>query len=390
MQNGICVTPTHVTCAPPKEMQNGACVTPTPVTCVPPKEMQNGACVTPTPVTCVPPKVLQNGACDYCPSGQIEYVERCISCKNHEIIYLNKCTWIMDILKDEFGKPKLCLSTRKLLREYTGSCVRVVDSNKKEIDIGFDSKGMIDYGEFLKLKEPVFVYIWYDQSGYNNQMGRDLFHGYRWNKDSFGAQNGMPQLTFVTMASGLNKPIISFSNTQMVTDGPVTLSKLGITNQKHCIVSSVSSSQQGIQFIYSSASSGSNEIHLNGSSGVRYITDNNTYLDVGSNGRYTDGKYHTFVQTGGDPLKDQNDLIMVDNIKSFSYLLSKRIQTNSNAPLAIGTKLSGVGDGKFYLKGDISEFIIFPTEPFSNNNFFDLIELYIENVKTYNDFGYLT
>jgi hypothetical protein len=292
----------------------------------------------------------------------------------------------MNVLNEECGKPSLCVSTRKLMSSYNGPCVKVVDYNKKEISIGFDSKGMIDYEEFLKLKEPVFVYVWYDQSG----NGNNFFHGYYWDKNLFGAQNGMPQLTFVTMASGLNKPIISFSNTQMVTDGPVTLSKLGITNQKHCIVSSVSSSQQGIQFIYSSASSGSNEIHLNGSSGVRYITDNNTYLDVGSNGRYTDGKYHTFVQTGGDPLKDQNDLIMVDNIKSFSYLLSKRIQTNSNAPLAIGTKLSGVGDGKFYLKGDISEFIIFPTEPFSNNNFFDLIELYIENVKTYNDFGYLT
>jgi hypothetical protein len=390
MQNGVCVTPTPVTCVPPKEMQNGICVTPTHVTCAPPKEMQNGACVTPTPVTCVPPKVLQNGACDYCPSGQIEYVERCISCKNHEIIYLNKCTWIMDILKDEFGKPKLCLSTRKLLREYTGSCVRVVDSNKKEIDIGFDSKGMIDYGEFLKLKEPVFVYIWYDQSGYNNQMGRDLFHGYRWNKDSFGAQNGMPQLTFVTMDSGLKKPIISFSNTEMVTTG-ITLSNLGITNPNHCIVSSVSSSQQGIQFIYSSFSSGSTEMHLNGSSGVRYIMDNNSFIDKGLNGQYTDGKYHTFVQRGGDPSKGQNDSLMVDNTSDYSLLLSKRIQTNSDKYFAIGSRLAGFEpQGKFYLKGDISEFIIFPTSQDSNKKFFELIELYIENVKTYNDFGYLT
>ena len=399
LQYGKCVTP-PVKCAPPKEMQNGVCVTPTTVTCAPPKEMQNGVCVTPTSgiKKCTPPLVMQNGTCVSCPSDLTEQNGLCVSCKNNSILYLNNCVSIMgvfsegcdkpsvcvnimDVLKEDLGRPSLCVSTRRVMSSYYGPCVSVVDSNKQKINIGFDSKGMIDYEAFNKLRKPVFVYVWFDQSGFNNHFR----HVYHLDETLFGSSNGMPQLGFVTMPTGLRKPIISFFNGSMAS---ASCGSLGVNNPNHCIISSVSSAYDDVQFIHSSYIKECNEMHLNGSAGIRVIMDTNYYLVQGAINQYTDGKYHTFANRGGNPATGDHDIIYADDI-NINSLFSRRKDTNKNYAFVIGERKGGDATNKFYLKGDISEFIIFPTTSAFSNNLVSSIKLYMQNVKVYNDFGYL-
>ena len=102
--------------------------------------------------------------------------------------------------------PTCAYSTRKLLDAYSGSAIRVRELvSSGEADIGFDSKGDLDYaalGAHLVGANGVIV-NWYDQSGNGNDLGQttaanqpaliieDTNFGYRSTVDFDGASDFM-------------------------------------------------------------------------------------------------------------------------------------------------------------------------------------------------------
>jgi hypothetical protein len=75
---------------------------------------------------------------------------------------------------DGLLKPKALLSTRKLLTEYNGACMRCVnETTGEERDIGFVSRDLLDYPtlvDWAKGTSNILVKTWYDQSGNGNHF----------------------------------------------------------------------------------------------------------------------------------------------------------------------------------------------------------------------------
>ena len=338
-------------------LQNGVCVDP-PVKCDLPKVLQNGVCVDP-PVKCDLPKVSKNGVCVYPP----------VLCSNYLYKSNNKCIDSIELLKPDFGDPSLCISTRRLSKSYNDMCVKVIDVNDTIIEIGFDSNGMIDYEIFKKLQEPVHVMVWYDQSGFNRHVS------------NIEARNELPILMFLVMLNGIKKPTISFAQDTMATNG-TSSDTLGLNNPSHTIMSSIKTvtKNSDVQFIYSSIQEGVNEMHLNGSAGVRVLDDfttTTTYTDMGTVGQYSDGEWHYMVSG----VNDNKASIRVDGSSTTSNPTSS-IQVNDNTyPLYIGYRDSSYNG---FFQGYISEFIIFPLK-WSDSPAYDV---YLSGLKNYNENGY--
>ena len=381
LQNGVCVTPTS-TCTSPQTLQNGVCVTPTP-TCTSPQILQNGVCVTPTP-TCTSPQILQSGVC----------VTPIVKCAPYLYNLNNVCFDSLELLKSDFGNPSMCVSTRRLSKSYAGFCVRVVDKNNKITNIGFDSKGMIDYEIFRTLVEPVHIIAWYDQSGLN----RNLYSAFYTEDTQPGfydlLRDYTPKLTFEVLG-GVRRPNINFANNFMCTnpgtergENIVTFDTLGLNNPVYQILSSIrtSSVNNNIQFIYSSKIPGVNEMHLNGASGIRVLDINHIvaeYADIGVSGQYSDTLWH-YILSGVD---SNRTAVSVDG--SETKLTPSTLQQLRIADLLYigmrGSKTLDTPDA-FPFFGNISEFIIFPSSWRNSNS--ALYKLYVEGLKNYNNNGY--
>ena len=397
LQSGVCVTPTP-TCTPPQTLQSGVCVTP-PVTCTSPQILQSGVCVTPTPI-CTSPQTLQNGVCvtptPICTSPQTLQNGVCVTpivkCAPYLYNLNNVCFDSLELLKSDFGNPSMCVSTRRLSKSYAGFCVRVVDKNNKITNIGFDSKGMIDYEIFRTIVEPVHIIAWYDQSGLN----RNLYSAFYIEDTRPGfydlLRDYTPKLTFEVLG-GVRRPNINFTRTFMVTnigtvrgENMVTTDTLGLNNPSHQILSSIRTSiaNNNIQFIYSSSVYNLNQMHLNGAAGIRVIDDAIAeYADIGVNGQYSDTLWH-YILSGVDY---NRTAVSVDGSET-KLTPSTSQQLNQSTPLYIGVRGGNTIDKPeaFPFFGNISEFIIFPSNWRNSNS--ALYKLYVEGLKNYNNNGY--
>ena len=133
-------------------------------------------------------------------------------------------------LLDTYTGAAAAYSVRKLDKDYTGSCMRIVvdsaatvgtlDSSDPEFDIGFDTNGDLDTAEIVtRCNNPsgtnynAYVTKWYDQSGNGNDATQDQY-------------TAMPQIASTGAVITENgKSALDFSNDYMdtptitVTDG---------------------------------------------------------------------------------------------------------------------------------------------------------------------------
>jgi len=144
-----------------------------------------------------------------------------------------------NLLLDTYTGAAAAYSVRKLDKDYTGSCMRIVvdsaatvgtlDSSDPEFDIGFDTNGDLDTAEIVtRCNNPsgnnynAYVTKWYDQSGNGNDAAQTT-HFYMpqiYNGSAVITENGKPALDF-----GGSKGFIS--STQPTLTDPTTTTVVG-------------------------------------------------------------------------------------------------------------------------------------------------------------------
>ena len=116
-------------------------------------------------------------------------------------------------LLDTYTGAAAAYSVRKLDKDYTGSCMRIVvdsaatvgtlDSSDPEFDIGFDTNGDLDTAEIVtRCNNPsgtnynAYVTKWYDQSGNGNDATQDQYTAMPqiYNGSAVHTVNGKPML----------------------------------------------------------------------------------------------------------------------------------------------------------------------------------------------------
>lgn len=118
-------------------------------------------------------------------------------------------------LLDTYTGAAAAYSVRKLDKDYTGSCMRIVvdsaatvgtlDSSDPEFDIGFDTNGDLDTAEIVtRCNNPsgtnynAYVTKWYDQSGNGNDAAQTTYASMPqiYNGSAVITENGKPSLDF--------------------------------------------------------------------------------------------------------------------------------------------------------------------------------------------------
>ncbi|TNE68897.1 T9SS type A sorting domain-containing protein [bacterium] len=160
-------------------------------------------------------------------------------------------------------------------------------------------------------------------------------------------QTGIPNQPVVVQEGINSQPVIRFNgiNQYLASLNP---ENLGITDSDYELFIVLKSASDAIQFVWS-AGVGHKEIQLNGSSGVRFISTGDKYVDAGSSTQYTDGTARIINVQSTDALGS----IRVNN-ELVGLLNSSTRSANVSDPI-LGTRTGG----SFYYDGDIAEVIVY-------------------------------
>ena len=183
----------------------------------------------------------------------------------------------------------------------------MTDASLTTINIGFDANGITDYATFATLQEPVYVNIWYDQTGIDRH-----FTGVA---GTAGTNGTKPRLIFTEIGDH-RIPSILFSNSAFVST--VTCTELGLDNESHATMLSMKSSMTNTEVMFLTSGKKStgtstqfegNEIHTNGSggSGARVIngTSSTPFVDFGTRGQFTDSGMSSWLAPRAEQQQDE-------------------------------------------------------------------------------------
>ena len=272
-------------------------------------------------------------------------------------------------LVNTYGSPSVCLGVRKLVSTYTGNCFEVIDSAgvPVTVNIGFDANGIADYTAFNALTAPVYINIWYDQSGNGHNFTGAI------------ATVAKPALTFTTV-NGRNNPSVVFNGSKFSYSDQLDL---GLQNASHTSIFSMKSNNGATQFLSGSGvDAQNNEILLN-NVGVGLTVFDDSYApptevaNIGANGDYTDGNWHTILGGSNINFATCRADLLTDGVASVAG-------TQDTATLVHYLGIRNF-NSSLPFDGEMSEFVVFPTNWIANDTVY---ENYHTNLTEFHTLGY--
>jgi hypothetical protein len=184
-----------------------------------------------------------------------------------------------------------------------------------------------------------------------------------WGDQSGNGNNALPGISPTLVAGSINGlPAVSFNGAVQHLNLPNTNTSLGIANSDYEIFVVGRSSSPAIQFLTAGgtgAGVGQFELHLNGSSGARFIpeTPNGAdFADLGVVGQFTDGRAHIFnTRVDGDVGR-----LRVNGMESVLFGGAPADPVANARSAFAGLLTLGVrGDASFSLLGQQAEVVIY-------------------------------
>jgi hypothetical protein len=189
---------------------------------------------------------------------------------------------------------------------------------------------------------------WYDVSG--------------WNHHAVTTEANKP---YRIESVANNKPTVRFNGSPSYMKLPAT-SALGIQNSDYEMFIVARSASPDIQFL-AGGEIAHYEMHLNGASGLRVITNGTVIADKGTSGGFTDNDLHIFSARASTT----DAFSSVDT--SDSDAAAGNAQSSSGQPVYLGMR----SDGSYVLNGEIAEVIIYNSVLTAEAR--DSVETYLKN-----------
>ncbi|MFV1882863.1 MAG: T9SS type A sorting domain-containing protein [Balneola sp.] len=166
--------------------------------------------------------------------------------------------------------------------------------------------------------------------------------------DNDGTQTILAQRPVLVDSAINNQPVVRFNGSNSYVTLP-TASDLGIQNSDYemFVVAKSRTVNSNISFLVA-GSAERYELHLNGTSGARFIPTTSTYIDNGSVGDFSDAttQLYNVRATSTEAIMSVNRNATVSSVNA---------QSSDNGTIILGARTGGF----FWLDGDIAEVIIY-------------------------------
>lgn len=170
-----------------------------------------------------------------------------------------------------------------------------------------------------------------------------------------GFENNTTRQPMVVDGAMNNQQVVRFDGSSWVTLPSAATLGIQSSDYEVFIVAKSSSSHSNTEFLLA-GSTERYEMHMNGTSGARFIPTASTYIDVGSSGAYTDATAQLYNARATSTLA----ILSVNRKKTVS---SVNAQSSDAGTLYLGVRANNTG----FLNGDIAEVIIY-TDVLSDND----------------------